>query len=352
MIENLTCPNCGAPLDVATASGNVIVCPYCSNKLLLSGPAVPATSGKKDEEEEEEEDFEIAYYPPSVSISEFEAKCQKLFDEDPLLPDDIFREVNFQEVKSVFLPTWMFRGHCKGKIGWTRADKYDCRLIDENFALRTTANYSQVVPRDIIERLYAFRLDLPERPMILYSDPFVNEYAPSVQFEVDDTFANIDNQRRLFKEAYSNAYIKQYTFPSDKNVSSHLNFDFEEDFDECDVEYVPFYIIGFRYKEKTYHIACDAVTGDALIYNLPEDEQRKKSLSESMSTGAVLLMVAIVFVPPLLWLFGPMKFTTLLWLAIPALIALSVISIVSINRAEAKKKKIIEDARKARKDFR
>lgn len=47
MIENLKCPNCGGPLDTAKTEGNIAVCPWCGNKLLLSG----LSTGKQDQEE-------------------------------------------------------------------------------------------------------------------------------------------------------------------------------------------------------------------------------------------------------------------------------------------------------------
>lgn len=154
MIENLKCPNCGGPLDTAKTEGNIAVCPWCGNKLLLSGLSTGKQDKKKDEEEDDDENFQLQYYRPQLTVEQFEAKCQYLFDNDPLLPDDIFHEINFKEIKRVFLPTWVFRGKAKGSINWYEHDKFERRAVDEYFVFRTVANRtsSGFVPDDLLKR--------------------------------------------------------------------------------------------------------------------------------------------------------------------------------------------------------
>ncbi|MCM1355699.1 MAG: zinc ribbon domain-containing protein [Staphylococcus sp.] len=350
MVENLNCPNCGAPLDTENANGNVILCPYCGNKLMLSG-ATASKSIKKEGDDENDGDIEFQYYEPRVSTEEFEKVCQDLFDNNPLLPDDIFHEVNFQELKRVFLPTWVFRGNCKGSINWTRDDKPHQCGINEYFEFRTLANRSDVVPADLAEQLEAFKLSPREKSKVMFSDEFESKYLPSVNFEVDFTFANLNNQRRLFKNKLTRLYMDANTLTSDKGVMCNLNYTLDEDFDEVeDMELVPFYLIGFKYKGSTFYIMCDAVEGSMLVYRLPEDEQRKKMLdSLDMSMRTAYILMAIWFIPPILWIFGPLRFSTLLWLLIPAFILTATIAIVSNHRTEEKRKQIIEEALNARK---
>ncbi len=352
MIENLKCPNCTGPLDINDANGNTIVCPWCGNKLLLSGLMQEATQ-KAETQKNEAEDaaVQIQYYAPRISVEDFEQACQNLFDNNPLLPDDIFKEVNFQELKKVYLPTWVFRGKATGRITWKRDNKYEVRLVDDYFETYTLANRSDVVPPVLKEQLDAFKLQTSQVCKVMYSDEFEGEYLPKVGFEVDFTFANFNNQRRLFRECLNRQYVEANTTASDKEIFVGINYKFDEEIDEhADLEFVPFYIIGFKYKGDTYHIACDAVEGATIVYKLPEDEQRKKALNTlSMSMGYVWAIVVIMMGPPLLWLFGPLKFTTLLWLAIPAFVLVGILGLVGASVAEAKRKKIIEDAKKARK---
>lgn len=352
MIENLRCPNCGGPLDTTKADGNVIVCPWCGNKLLLSGLPVEK-EGKKDDEEEED-DFKLQYYRPQLTLEQFEDKCQHLFDNDPLLPDDIFHEVNFKEVKRMFLPTWVFRGKSKGSIGWNAGDNYETRSVDEYFVFRTVANRtsSGFVPDDLIKASKAFELNFATDPEVMRGGEFCEEYLPSIDFEVDDTMSNLNNQRRLFRESMDAIYLKSAQVGSyAKNIRCNINYTFDEEFDEVDdTEYVPFYLIGFNYKGHDYHIMCDAVNGSWFAYNLPEDVQRKKMLEKpDFPTWATLLLAAIYVGPPCLWIFGPLKFKTLLWLAIPALIIVPIICYIAMESAKEEKTKIIEDAKKARK---
>ena len=354
MIENLKCPNCGGPLDAANADGNTVVCPYCGNKLLLSGSSCEMLK-KKDDEDEDDEDFQMQFYRPKLTVEQFEAKCQNLFDNDPLLPNDIFHEVNFKEVRKIFLPTWVFRGKSKGNVNWHAHDKYESRVVDESFEFRTVANRtsSGIVPEELIKESRAFILSFTSDPEVMWCNEFLDEYLPSIDFELDDTFSNLNSQRRLFRESMNALYIKSAN-PSKfaVNIACNIDYKFDEEFDEVeDTEYIPFYIIGFRYKGHEYHIMCDAVKGTWFVYHLPEDKQRKHALdSIDFPTWVTISLIAIYFGPPLLWIFGPLKFTTLLWLAIPAFIIAPIIVLAGLQISKTKKKHIIEDAKRARKN--
>lgn len=353
MIENLRCPNCGGPLDTTKADGNIIVCPYCGNKLLLSG-LLGEKPEKNDEEGEEDDDYELQYYRPQLSVEQFESMCQNLFDNDPLLPDDIFHEVNFKEVKGIFLPTWTFRGKSTGRVSWTANDKYEYRTVDEYFEFRTAANRtsSGYLPEDMQQKLKAFDLNFQTDAETMWWKEFCTEYIQSINFDVDDTLGNLNNQRRLFREGMDQLYILGANIDSGaKNVNCNVKYKFDEEFDEVeDIEYVPFYIVQFNYKGQDYHMMCDAVNGSWFAYHLPEDSQRKKKLeAPDFPVWAIMSLSAIYLVPPLLWIFGPMKFTTLLLLAIPALIVSGIICFVAMEQTKAKKKEIIESAMKARK---
>lgn len=354
MIENLKCPNCGGPLDTAKTEGNIAVCPWCGNKLLLSGLSTGKQDKKKDEEEDDDENFQLQYYRPQLTVEQFEAKCQYLFDNDPLLPDDIFREINFKEIKRVFLPTWVFRGKAKGSINWYEHDKFERRAVDEHFVFRTVANRtsSGFVPDDLIKASKAFELNFATDPETMWCDEFCEEYLPSVDFELDDTMSNLNNQHRLFRESMNDLYIRSANIgQSAKTIACNVEYKFDEEFDEVDdTEYVPFYIIGFNYKGQDYHLMSDAVNGSWFSYHLPEDKQRKKILEGvEFPNWAVILLMVIYIGPPLLWIFGPLKFTTLLWLAIPAFIIIPIICWIATEKAKEKKKAIIENAKKARK---
>lgn len=350
MIETLKCPNCGAPLESTTINGNVAVCPYCSYKLMLSGTV---TTEQKPQIDQEEASYAVKpkktarYFKPNMTSDDFENICQKLFDEDPLLPNDIFHEVNFQDIKSVFLPTLIMQGSCSGTISWTDTDgKGYSKQVNRTFIYRTLSNRSNIVPIDIADKMVTIDFGTSYPLEEMDEERFFNEYSPSTQFAADTTNADLSFLKSKIISKINEQLVKDNTKDSYKNIQHNIKYIFD---DAESTEYIPCFIIAFKYKTEIYHILCDAVDGSMLIHHLPEDKLRKDLLSSTLSTPATFALIAIVVIPPLLWLFGPLKFGTLLWLAIPAIIVILIIVYYDTKKLEAEKKKVVEEALKARK---
>lgn len=347
MIESLICPNCSAPLDPSMAKGNIIVCPYCAHKMMLGGTEITA-SVPVDEGDDDEVVATQTFYKPNLTSDDFESICQKLFDEDPLLPDDIFHEVNFRDVKHVFLPTVLVHGSCKGTLTYTdSAGKYCTKDVGKTFSHRALSNKSNVVPGDIAQKMSAFDFSPSHEADTMSYDDFMNGYGESTGFTIDKTECNYSTIENDVITKTNTELIKANTSSSDKDIKHNIKYYFD-DFDETEA-YIPCFIIAFKYKTEEYHILCDAVDGSLLIHHLPEDKERRELLKSTVSTPAAFAMLAILIIPPLLWIFGPLKFGTLLLLAIPATIALIIIFYFDSKKLEAKKQQAVEEARLARK---
>lgn len=346
MAEEMICQNCGAKLDISMRKGssNLVECEYCHfNNIIAS------LDCSSQEASPSSWSGDIRFFIPSETTEQFENRCQQLFDDDPLLPDDIFREIDFADVRKVFLPVWVVPFKASGGISWKSGSDNRYANVNTNATYYSLAAKSSAVPADIADSLFAF-----EPPIRAgYDEKEFSAFiaAPPEGYEIETSRSPLNRRMREFEKSLTDNLKK--TFVTDANatdVNCNVNVVIDKYFDEnVDVIFVPFHIVGFKYKSREYHIACDALTGSCFLYHLPVDRKRKTLLDNTFPNWAIITMGLIVIGPPALWLFGPLSFGTLLKLLIPAIIALGVVTTVAMKQSEATRNQIISQARQARK---
>lgn len=354
----MICSGCGAPLDINTANGGVIVCPYCGVQNIVNIPQQPVVAQPVAQpvvppvapSAATVISGESKFYNVGFSIEQFEAECQKVFDSNPLLPDDIFREIDFKEVKCYYVPTYVLSLQCKGSVSYKSGDETHYKNYDNRDRRSVLAAADGKLPIDLYEMLAA-KPTLSSTMRDEMPLPNLEAEASAAGFVVVKDCAKLNKVRARFENVYNDEVLAWAKKESLNEPRLNVNYMHDPVDDINDVlEFVPYYYVEFIYKGNSYFLACNAVTGGEIIHRLPEDSERKSLLSETLPNWAAISISAIVILPPLMWLFGPLTFGTLLWLLIPAAIAIGVITFIGNMQMEEKKKIIVGEALRRRQE--
>lgn len=354
MYNNTNCRGCGAPLDLRTAQGGIVVCPYCNTQNIVNIPQEPVARPATPPVTQPvvpQQPSEVKFYHPGYSIEQFEADCQNIFDNNELLPDDIFREINFKEVKCYYVPTYVLSARCKGSIQYKDGSEIKYWNYDNHEVRNVLATPAGKLPSNLHERLSLTTINSTAMRDTMTMDKLKKE-AEAGGFTVIENHVKLCTARATFENGYNWEVLHWAT--DEKHLSNpvtNLKYTHDEIDDINDVlEYVPYYYVEFTYKNNVYFLASDSVSGGNIIHCLPEDLERKVLLNEVMPNWALFSICAIVFLPPLMWLFGPLRFGTLLWLIIPAGIAIGIISFIGTSQTNAKKKAVLDEALRRRQE--
>ena len=301
-LQDMNCPYCGAPLEPDTMQGSVVTCPYCANTFVPKEAAnlFSPRSKKKEEKAEKQSSNHIRFYKPRLDEQDFERRCQRLLDEDPLLPDDIFVHIRFKEVNRLYLPTWTMQGAMTGRSRWTIDGKEKMKSeVEYPFHVRVLANDSQALPASIKEQLTYFPFLTDDEPGTSDRDTF-GRYAASIGFEIDESRADqAERGKEVASRLTKKEIIPKYRSTPHLKPVSELDCNLVELNEE--VCFVPFYQVLFYYKDIPYFIVADAISGEAIAYTLPEDRARKEVLEKDYSTSGCGCGCLLMCIPPLLY---------------------------------------------------
>lgn len=336
MITNLKCSNCGAPLEVEEIDKKIVICPFCNCKNAINEYI------NKDVCDSENEIF---YYPVNRLKSEFEAQCTQLLKNDDMLPNDIFKEINFQKIQCIYIPVWVFEGKYEFRYNY-KNDKGDSVFVnaDRQFCQLFCAYKGDELSQKIVEEMFALECRFEVLPEVISTNKIEREghvvIHPNLKISISQQAFIV----KLKGEAFYQAKKEHQSF-SLIAWNMYLN-DIKEP--ENAMIYVPYYIAEFNYKNDSYYIMADAFSGETMKWRLPEDEERKKLLKKDFDSSFNIIGIIIMLVPIALWILGIIGFwKALLYFLICSVVG-SLVMTIGITKSEKKKKEIIENAKKER----
>lgn len=335
---SLKCSCCGAPLDPETAENKVIVCPFCQTKNWIKELEID----KKDEDA-----IDIWYYPFDRTLQQFEQQCSQLLADDPLVPNDIFNEINFDKIRRVYISAWDFSGKYTYWFKYKEfgEEKYD--MVSNSFLYYSSAYKGNLLSAEIIDRLAAFSFESEIEPEVIDLDELESD-----GYEIIHNNLRISSRQKDFKERLG-AMVVEGRRPVNKKwtdieiTKCDLSIDGKEDPDD-EIIYVPFHVAEFSYKGQEYFIMIDGFKGDTVLTKLPEDEERKTLLKKSFDGKYTTIGCIFFLLPVALWLLGFVGFwkAVLLYFVFGAIGG--IIMAIGSSKDDNKKKEIIDQARQER----
>lgn len=331
----LKCSCCGAPLDIETAQNKVILCPFCNTKNFVKELELPKNN---------EDERKVYYYPADRNLKQFEEQCSQLLADEPLVPNDIFKEIDFSKIQQIYIPTWEFNGTYNSFYEYKEGGETKTGSHRNGFLKYSSAYKGECLSDEITELLAAFPFEDSITPeMISINELEANGYSyiqPNLR---------ISSRQKDFSERLKNMVVMEQTRPSTvtKVLSWQIKIEPKEN-PEHDIIYIPFFIAEFIYKGQKYFIISDAYRGEKIFRKLPEDAERKELLKKSFDGKYTGIGCSCMIIPVALWLLGFIGFwKACLWF-IPFAIAGSIFMTIGASKDEKKKKEILEQARRER----
>lgn len=287
-VEGLTeyvCESCGARVtgDETTAA---TFCVYCGNPVVLRGKV----------EGEWKPDFVI---PFKLTEKEAKEKLRAFYKGKILLPSGFKDESNFEKIKGIYVPFWLFDcdTHAKASYNTTRVTTWR----SGNYRYTKTSHY--LVQREADLSFERIPVDASEKMDDSYMDalepfhydemvPFDPTYFPGFfadRYDVSDT----DSKPRAADRVLATAETKLretvhgYATVVKKTSGAHTK--------KSNVHYamLPVYVLNTKYRDKNYLFMMNGQTGK-MVGKLPVSFGRAAALFGGIA--AVVMAIAQLFI--------------------------------------------------------
>lgn len=269
----ITCPNCGAPVE--KSGGSICVCPYCGSCI--------KTLDEKTEKETKGEDAERII---TFGITEQEAREKLAWElaKCSQVPVDLFENLSI-EVSKQYIPLWVFKGNYKAP--WSclkvvpnpnyhpyhnptkKADYYPVSGVAVgkfNIAVSATTSSKLFFPDGITP----------------YSETnnFKKTGDGTAVFRMNVSKDNAWNSDKVNKHIKRMAWdeIERQTPSAYEEGNSHINYTYTK----CYSVLYPIINLTYRYKDKGYSCKMDGNDGDFRNFNHPKEKVKSQISEDSL----------------------------------------------------------------------
>ena len=286
-IKAYTCPSCGAQLicDDTTAA---TTCPYCNNPTII--PSQFAGMLRPD--------FVIPFKMDKKAATE---ALKKHYKGKKFLPTYFSQENKIQDIKSLYVPFWLFNSETDANIHYRGTTKHAYTDGDDNVVV--TEHYNIVrqgkilfekIPVDGSTKMPDEHMDAIEP--YDYSDlvPFSTAYLPGYLADKYDVEADAcveranERIRRSTEEAFRSSVTGYATVTTD-STSIIIK--------EGEVKYalLPVWMLNTKWQNKDFIFAMNGQTGK-LIGDLPVDKKKVVVWFTGISVPLMIVLGIILFV--------------------------------------------------------
>ena len=248
-----SCDSCGGEIIVEETTSST-KCPYCGNNLLVS----KQLSG----------DLKPNYVIPFKNDSDIvQEDLRKFFKKKPLLPGSFTKESVISEIKSLYVPFWIFDADVNGKVRF-KGEKYR-RWSDSNYDYRETKYYSIIregeigfehVPVDgsskmedkLMESIEPYDFSQAEEFNVGYLAGFAAD-----RYDVDKS-VTFNRATERFREGTIQAF--------ENDIDGYSNISVEDSniqLSNTKASYAlyPVWILNTKWKEKSFRFAVNGQSG-------------------------------------------------------------------------------------------
>lgn len=296
-LQQVKCPNCGAPITSFNEFKTQIECPYCHTTLRNPSSIAVLKSMKQPER----------IIPFTTTEEDFGHHLVDALIHRQYVPKDVFDYIHAEDTMKAYLPMFLFEG--KYEASWSGHVK---EYYEDNGSTKSLKRYVNgnaygnfsflclaYEGEDIPEELKSFSATFPYDvnitrmydPAIIGDDPDQNLTTIPVNSDPELVW-----QRECEDTAYKIAEngIRHQAGDEVKNLQWNVSFDV---FNRGTLVLVPFWFVYYNYQQSTYYFIMDGIGSQEKIIT-PEDMDEKKDVKKYnwlMWVAGIIALACIIF---------------------------------------------------------
>lgn len=262
-ISMYNCSTCGAEIicDKTTVATS---CPYCGNPTVIPGQF-------------KNSEMPDCIIPFKLDKTAAVQALKKHYKGKIFLPEVFKEENHIEEIKGVYVPFWLFDGHCTADITYTaqrihvrRSGNQEITRIDHYVIQRKAFVPYSLVPVDASKKMDNAEMDSIEPYDYRDLKPFTISYLPGYFAEsYDETVAECEARvrGRVETSAVDAARSDVHGYTSLNTLHKNVNVKHSK----IRYAFLPVWILNTKWKDKNFQFAMNGQTGK-LVGNLPVDK--------------------------------------------------------------------------------
>lgn len=334
-LTQLTCPNCGANINILDITQIEIECPYC-HQIVLNKFAI--------REQKEEEKYVML---PIATEKDFYSNFINNLANTDHVPLDVFDRMAVKnkrlEYQPFYLLSFSFESYWNATL--SHDEPYEV-MVQTKEGLKTKtkyrkiyrsvngtaagseaqyfeANYRMKSPSDLVSYVYNEKIYTTYDARKKFKNLPTSFQNP--KYSVDERISDIETYIRQVADVTAEESVQQQLTYNEsiQNVSNSPKFHI----DDAKLVYIPVWCMEYEYGENSYTCRMEAISSNIMMTN-PEDEEEKERIDKLESEkynnqGCIGITITVIGIILGIWLSS--------WIVVAIGIGVAITAVVIIN---------------------